>query len=285
MVAPAVDGLMAMLRCAMCDGNVPASQPAAPPRERAISARCVATPASVSVHGGCRALLGTPAEGDWQSMRKAASPVLAAARSNRFHVQRPQKNRQTLVEHWLPWHKPCCFKRQVRVGPRGSVLPSCLPCPALQPRACYLDAASLLPHLNYLLPIEPDSQSFAQLDSPPPLAVYHQHSALSSTHLHHHYTNLIKMRFSTTAVFAAVAIGAQALPQEAQPITQISDGQIQVSFAQSLYAFTSNANILNHRPLLLPLPLPALLPALPPSPLPDPTRFLRLPLPLRSSPP
>jgi hypothetical protein len=40
------------------------------------------------------------------------------------------------------------------------------------------------------------------------------------------------MRFSTTAVFAAVAIGAQAFPQDVKPITQISDGQIQVSFAR-----------------------------------------------------
>ena len=42
------------------------------------------------------------------------------------------------------------------------------------------------------------------------------------------------MRFSTTAVIAAVAIGAQAFPQDVKPITQISDGQIQVSFANFL---------------------------------------------------
>jgi hypothetical protein len=49
------------------------------------------------------------------------------------------------------------------------------------------------------------------------------------------------MRFSTSAVFAAVAIGAQAFPQDVVPISQISDGQIQVSFARVLVS-ARNAN-------------------------------------------
>lgn len=56
--------------------------------------------------------------------------------------------------------------------------------------------------------------------------LYHQ------LHLHKHHHTTSNMRFSTTAVFAAVAIGAQAFPQDVKPITQISDGQIQVSFAR-----------------------------------------------------
>jgi len=128
------------------------------------------------------------------------------------------------------------------VGPCGSVRSSRLP---FQPRTWYLAVASLLPHLNFSLhsskPIAPDSQSFVQLDSRLPLAAYQQLSFIINTSSPPHNTTA-KMRFSTSAVFAAVAIGAQALPQTAQPITQISDGQIQVSFAQLLHVFVCNAN-------------------------------------------
>lgn len=61
----------------------------------------------------------------------------------------------------------------------------------------------------------------------------HQPQLHHQLHLIHSIftTHTAKMRFSTSVVLAAVAIGAQALPQDVQPITQISDGQIQVSFA------------------------------------------------------
>ena len=87
------------------------------------------------------------------------------------------------------------------------------------------------------------------------------------------------MRFSTSAVVAAVAIGAQALPQTSlAPIVQISDGQIQVSTQVDslvLDPMLTYTRLLPPAPLLPAPRLPAALPAR--------TRPLRLPLPLRCS--
>ncbi|KAL1603819.1 hypothetical protein SLS60_005410 [Paraconiothyrium brasiliense] len=80
------------------------------------------------------------------------------------------------------------------------------------------------------------------------------------------------MRFSTSAIFAAVAIGAQALPQESvQPITQISDGQIQAppatasapvaSAPAGSYEVPSAPAATEVLPSVTPVPLPSVVPS------------------------
>ncbi|KAF9736194.1 hypothetical protein PMIN06_003823 [Paraphaeosphaeria minitans] len=78
------------------------------------------------------------------------------------------------------------------------------------------------------------------------------------------------MRFSTSAIFAAVAIGAQALPQDVQPITQISDGQIQAPPATSApaasYEVPSAPAPTEVLPSVTPVPLPSVVPSSAPAP-------------------
>jgi hypothetical protein len=180
-----------------------------------------------------------------QRPRCVAAAAQAVDSGDAPAAQRPQKQAaggrfQGLP--WLPWHKPCRFKRQVHVGPVG---PCAALAPSLQPRAWYLGPASLLPHLHSSLPRKANRPRLAVLRSarlqvptryPSTSSSIYHHSIFTTTHTHHSTTP--KMRFSTSAVFAAVAIGAQALPQEALPITQIPDGQIQVSFTPVLGACT-----------------------------------------------
>ncbi|KAF1975310.1 hypothetical protein BU23DRAFT_552702 [Bimuria novae-zelandiae CBS 107.79] len=99
------------------------------------------------------------------------------------------------------------------------------------------------------------------------------------------------MRFSTSAVLAAVAIGVQALPQEysaVQPITQISDGQIQAPPAtapvSSGYAVpTPSAPAASEVPSVTPVPLPSEVPSVTPVPLPSVVPSSAAPVPVPSS--
>ncbi|KAF2442564.1 hypothetical protein P171DRAFT_474887 [Karstenula rhodostoma CBS 690.94] len=77
------------------------------------------------------------------------------------------------------------------------------------------------------------------------------------------------MRFSTSAIFAAVAIGAQALPQDVQPITQISDGQIQAPPATApagSYEVPTAPAPTEVLPSVTPVPLPSVVPSSAPAP-------------------
>lgn len=99
------------------------------------------------------------------------------------------------------------------------------PCPLVQPGLINRPSSSVLPFRHCTLPLLHSTSSSTQR---PNTAVWHSTRSYPSKSIDTPSNLPFTANMRTTFAFAVLAaIGAQAVPQGVQPISQISDGQIQ----------------------------------------------------------